>query len=685
VATSFVGVVANSQGGESTDDGPLPNGAVLRLGSSALRTGQVFSPIAISHDGRLIASELGRSSIAIWETATGKRLQTLTPKEPLRQELALTFSPRGDQMAVVSNLGSVDIWDTASGRLVHSVPAESREKWERSAVAYSDDGKLLAFATNSYEESEVVVVRTSDWKQIQLLKALGYSYLDPLRVSGKRVIAWSGREVVTWDIESGEIVHTFETRPLEEDAVLHETFLSPDGSLMAVNTEEDVRVKGVADETWRPIDANSEYRGPLAFSFDNRTVAVESAKDHSVRLIDLASGDCAAELQGATVRIHKMEFSRDGDYLAASSGLRHLVWNLRERKLVPSCVGPEVPIRLAFSPNDSLLCTEDAWDEFLHKEDRGTPAVRVWSAESGKCLWSVDGARQPLFLPDGDGIAMIEGNRLVAYSVGSDMRRWSREMETLKEDEPRTVPTFDGEATIPLDIRRLAMSSDGSRFVYDVGGWRLAVYDRPKDQIRFVEPEGDERLPPFGLAVSPANNDHVLVGHLLFDVETGKVVARYPSRAMLADDDPPEGLFPIHRTPGDIAFDHAGKRVAVLDWDIDEARQSLLTVDLYSADSHELLDTRIVQKQEFALLRAFAPASFTLSPDGRFAALVGDDSRVHVFDTASAKDVAQLPAQPAYVLSIAFAHDGKRLATGMSDTTVLIWDLKSLGIDESER
>jgi WD40 repeat protein len=653
----------------------------MRLGSPALRTGHSFSPIAISPDGQFAASKVGNSSIAVWETATGRRLQKLTPKVPVGPGLALTFSPRGHQLAVISDGGPVDIWDTASGRLVHSVPAEVRENWERSAVAFSDDGKLLAFATNSQAESEVVVVRTSDWEQVKLLKSLRHSYLNPLRVSGTCVVAWSGREVVTWDMASGEIVHTFETRSLDDAGPSYQVFLSPDGSLMAAATSEgDVNLKRVADDGWGHVIDNARGTSPVAFSYDNSVIAMQNAGDHAARLVETRSGKRIAELRGATVSIDAMEMSRDGNFLAASSGHRLLVWDLRERQLLASCIGPEIANRLVFSPDDRLLCSEDYWEEYLRETDRGIPAVHVWSTETGECVWSVEGAREPCFLPDGDGIAMIEGNQLVAYTVGSDMRRWSREMDLLREGESRTVPTIEGKTPLRLDIRRLAMSSDGSRFVYDVGGWRLAVYDRPKDRVWFVEPDGDERFPPFGLAVSPANNDHVLVGHLLFDVNTGKVLARYPSRAMVSGIGRPDDFFAVPRAPSDIAFDRAGERVAVLDGTRDDARGFVATVDLYSVKSGKLLDSPIRQKWTPPVLFAEVPRGFAFSPDGRLAALVGDDSRVHVFDTANGKDVAQVPAQSGHVVSVTFSHDGKRLATGLSDTTIVIWDLEALGL-----
>jgi WD40 repeat protein len=64
------------------------------------------------------------------------------------------------------------------------------------------------------------------------------------------------------------------------------------------------------------------------------------------------------------------------------------------------------------------------------------------------------------------------------------------------------------------------------------------------------------------------------------------------------------------------------------------------------------------------------------SPDGKRIALgplTGDD--VVLFDTATGRPTRSMKGHKGGILAIAFSPDGRLLATGSRDTTVLIWDL----------
>jgi eukaryotic-like serine/threonine-protein kinase len=64
------------------------------------------------------------------------------------------------------------------------------------------------------------------------------------------------------------------------------------------------------------------------------------------------------------------------------------------------------------------------------------------------------------------------------------------------------------------------------------------------------------------------------------------------------------------------------------------------------------------------------------SPDGAVVAAAEGDA-VRLFDVASGKPVRELKGHTAQVLAVAFAPDGKRLASGGRDRTIAIWDVSS--------
>jgi hypothetical protein len=57
----------------------------------------------------------------------------------------------------------------------------------------------------------------------------------------------------------------------------------------------------------------------------------------------------------------------------------------------------------------------------------------------------------------------------------------------------------------------------------------------------------------------------------------------------------------------------------------------------------------------------------------------GSDGAVRLWETATGKKAFKLEGHAQEVHSVAFSHDGATLASGMSDTTVLIWSLASHG------
>src|SRR5438552_7717668 len=68
-------------------------------------------------------------------------------------------------------------------------------------------------------------------------------------------------------------------------------------------------------------------------------------------------------------------------------------------------------------------------------------------------------------------------------------------------------------------------------------------------------------------------------------------------------------------------------------------------------------------------------ASLSFSPDGKRLAVGCADSAVRVIEGESGEEILALRDHKDYVVAVAFAPDGKTLGTGSYDHTVQLWNL----------
>ncbi len=129
----------------------------------------------------------------------------------------LAFSPDGGALAVAVGPAAksghaVQLWDIATGKLVRTIkglPAMSQNTMV-GALSFSPDGKMLAFGIldRVYLHDPATGAKVGQHDATKLRRVTSLTFTP----EGKKLTAGSASDgiVQTWDIATGEIVHTFD-------------------------------------------------------------------------------------------------------------------------------------------------------------------------------------------------------------------------------------------------------------------------------------------------------------------------------------------------------------------------------------------------------------------------------------------------------------------------------------------
>jgi WD40 repeat protein len=112
--------------------------------------------LAISPDGKTVASVGDDMVCKLWDAASGKEMRTFTDHKPLTPNnypsmlYAVTFSPDGNLIATGDKVGHTAIWDAATAEKVGEVETPTLYTWDPRARRHSIGGiRSLAFSPDS--------------------------------------------------------------------------------------------------------------------------------------------------------------------------------------------------------------------------------------------------------------------------------------------------------------------------------------------------------------------------------------------------------------------------------------------------------------------------------------------------------------------------------------------------------
>jgi WD40 repeat protein len=386
-------------------------GVLTRLCRLELARGEVpvlkhpaaVSAIAISPDGKTLASGDDKGAIRLWDIFTGREIGAVTGHTARIRSIA--FHPKGKSLVVSSVDQTVRLWDLD--------PA--RERWSRpmftvDQVAFNRTGDRIVMT--SIRGFTLVDAATGVEQAVRQHNNGGVRSVL-FTHDGSTIIYGGDMGIILYDVDSKR------ERVLPEGQKIHVVDLafSPDRkTLAAADTHGLVKLWELPDGRERILHAG--HAKPLrrvAFSPDGKTLAT-AAEDGRVKLWNVATG----HEQGTLVHhpptpmvkspVTGLAFTPNGQLLASSGedGCIRL-WQTDDSPEFAALKRHNgMVLALAFSPDNNMLASGST-----------DMTIKLWNLTNGREMASLQVPRGPV-----TWVAFTPDSATVLYAADDTIRAW---------------------------------------------------------------------------------------------------------------------------------------------------------------------------------------------------------------------------------------------------------------------
>ena len=596
------------------------NGPTFLQGST-----ERVNAVSLSADGRWLASGSRDGMIRLWETSSGRCVHTFQSHTLPVESVCLS----GDGRWLVSGSGdkTVRLWEVSSGRCLHTLQGHTHSV---NAVSLSADGRFLASGSR---DGMVRLWEVSSGRCLHVLQDHAES-IESVSLSADGYLLASGsadQTVRLWEVSSGRCLHTLQGHTQSVKAVS----LSADGRWLAsAGWDKTVRLwEASSGRCLHTLQGHTGLVGSVSLSADGRWLA-SAGWDQTVRLWEASSGRCLHTLQGYEERVSpsfsarrlvecgSVSLSADGRRLA-SGGADQTVW---------------------------------LWE---HHEQNIPGALHISQVHSSTNVAQVEGRAEWLLkrieqeqaagkYPD----ALSQAQKLRALSGWErnpkSMEAWARLALHCSRVSVRAgwlARNFQGHTSavnavsLSADGRFLASGSrDGMVRLWEVSSGRcLHILQDHANSIESVSLSADGRF-----LVSGSNDQTVR----LWELSSGRCLRTFQGHS--------EGVSSVNLST-DGRFLVSGS--------------SGQTVRLWELSSGRCLRTFQGHSE--------VVSSVSLSADGSWLASAGWDQTVRLWEVSSGRCLQILQDYSDPVSSVSLSADGRWLVSGSWDQTVRLWEVSS--------
>ena len=266
--------------------------------------------LAITPDGRLLASGSDDQSIRLWRLPDGECLATLRGHRGAVTSLAAT--PDGNLLVSASQDWIIRLWRLPEGKYIARLRGH---RYTVTSLAIAPDGSLLASGSH---DATVRLWRMPEGTRVATLRGHGDEVVSLAITPDGRLLASGSRDATIrlWRLPDGASFGTLggHTGPVSSLAV------TPDGSLLASSSHDaTVRLwslpEGACVETLR---GHGDEVDSLVVTPDGSLLA-SASRDNTVRLWSVSNGACIASLRGHAGWVESLAITSDGSLLASGA------------------------------------------------------------------------------------------------------------------------------------------------------------------------------------------------------------------------------------------------------------------------------------------------------------------------------------------------------------------------------